>query len=189
MWGCPEFISTRNCQGNSLTGSERRPSCSCKQLEWSLCFLLLQMFPWATLQPPLRVTQWWQRHLTTRSPPNLLCPVSEIENVPLGGSEVGVCSFLSSGQAAAGSSPPESQINPRGEQLMSQDLEVITFSITSGGTRGVCSLPQPGTVGWTEPLQFPNHQFWCFSLHKHAPKMSSEQQVFPLATVWVPCWL
>lgn len=90
-WKCVGLsnIYRRNCQGNSLIGSERRPSCSCKLLEFSLCFLLLQMFSWVTLQTSLEVTEWWEgtvwahrgegpalgtsAGLTTRSPPLALC--------------------------------------------------------------------------------------------------------------------
>lgn len=180
MWGCPGFISTRDCQGNSLIGSERRPSCSCKQLELSLCFLLLQMFPWVTLQPPLRVTEWGQRdtlghrgvaphHEVTSKSAQEGGVLSDIENVPLGGSEVGVCSFLSSGQAAAGSITSRVTNKPQrraadepksGSDHLLHQIWGYQSCLFSSPSLALCS------VGWMGPLQFPNHHFWCFSLHK-----------------------
>lgn len=44
-------IYIKNRQGNSLIGSERSSSCSCKVLKLSLCLLLLQMFLWVCLSP------------------------------------------------------------------------------------------------------------------------------------------
>lgn len=52
----------KKLSGNSLIGSERSPSCSCKLLESSLCFLLLRTFLWVTLQPPLRVRVTGEGH-------------------------------------------------------------------------------------------------------------------------------